>query len=103
MRSHFDFGIENYVQQLLKIVGADIKKFVKFGNRDGENFVDLLDSDLSDTAVISEIRQVKGDVTIKLADKTFAMKELAKIFGFYENKTDSDIPIVISGDEKLEN
>lgn len=101
-RKYFDVGFEDYVNYLLKIVGARISDFVEFGNVKGKNFVRLKNSESIEDTGLVEVRQVKGDVTIKLADKTFAMKELAKIFGFYEDKTDSNIPIVISGDENLE-
>lgn len=108
MRSRFQFEFDDYVRELLKIVGADIGDFVKFGRRDEEvvinkegdtitktvNFVDVADSDSVDTSVISEIRQVKGDVTIKLQDKMAALKELARIFGFGENVNDSELPTI---------
>lgn len=107
-RRHYNFEFDDYVRELLKIVGADIGDFVKFGRREEEivinkkgdtilkeiNFVDLVDSDSVDTSVISEIKKVKGDVTIKLHDKISALKELARIFGFGENINDSELPTV---------
>ena len=105
MRSHYNFELADYIKKLLKIVGADIGDFVKFGRREevvvglrgvaidkrtGEpakrmvNYIDLAESANVDTSTIAEIRQVKGDVSVKLEDKTFALKELAKIFGFDE-------------------
>ena len=105
MRSYYKFGLGEYIQKLLKIVGADIGDYVKFGRREepvigmrgvvidkrtGEpatrqvNYVDLVESENADTSVISEIRQIKGDISIKLEDKTFALKELSRIFGFDE-------------------
>ena len=105
MRSHYNFELADYISKLLKIIGADIGDFVKFGRREeivvgmrgvvydkqtGEpatrqvNYIDLVESESADTSTISEIRQVKGDVSIKLEDKTFALKELAKIFDFDE-------------------
>ena len=116
MRQEFNFEFNDYVQQLLKIVGADIGDYMKFGRRDEEivinkkgdtitktvNFVDLVESDSVDTSVIEEVKQVKGDVTIKLADKMSALKELAKIFGFDEGERKSNLPVVIGGENDLE-
>ena len=105
MRSHYNFELSDYIKKLLKIVGADIGDYVKFGRREepvigkrgvvtdketGEpakrmvNYIDLTESEKVDTSVVSEIRQVKGDVSIKLEDKTFALKELSRILGFDE-------------------
>ena len=105
MRSHYNFELADYIRKLLKIVGADIGDYVKFGRREevvvgmrgvvidkltGEparrmvNYIDLAESENVDTSVVSEIRQVKGDVSIKLEDKTFALKELSRILGFDE-------------------
>ena len=93
MRSHYNFELADYIKKLLKIVGADIGDFVKFGRREevvvglrgvAVNYIDLAESANVDTSTIAEIRQVKGDVSVKLEDKTFALKELAKIFGFDE-------------------
>ena len=116
-RRHYQFEFDDYVRELLKIVGADIGDFVKFGRRKEEivinkkgdtvlkeiNFVDLVESDSVDTSVISEIKQVKGDVTIKLHDKISALKELARIFGFGENINDSELPTVFIDNLRAEN
>lgn len=104
-RKHFHIGLEDYVKFLLSVVGAKISDFVKFGQRDepvvgvkgivmdkqtgkplmqSVNFIELLDSDSVDTSAISEMKQVKGDVTIKLEDRKWAWKELVKIFGLDE-------------------
>ena len=114
-RGYYKFEMDDYIQQLLKIVGADIGDFVKFGRRDEEvvinkngdtviqkrNFVDLVDSETVDTSLISEIRQIKGDVTIKLHDKISALKELARILGFGENFNEENVPIIITGELEL--
>lgn len=116
MREHFDFRLEDYISQLLKIVGADIRNFVKFGRRDEEvvinkngdkmiqtiNFIDLKDIESADTSAISELKIFKGDVTIKLHDKISAMKELARILGFGDNINEENVPVVISGENELE-
>ena len=102
-RKYFDVGFEDYVNYLLKIVGARISDFVEFGNVKGKNFVKLKNSDSVEDSALIEVRQVKGDVSIRLEDKKWAWEKLAKIFGFDEYNKNSDVPIVISGDEKLEN
>lgn len=101
-RKYFDVGFEDYINYLLKVVGAKISDFVEFGNVKGKNFVRLKNSESVECSGLAEIKNVKGDISIKLEDKKWAWEKLAKIFGFEENKN-SDVPIVISGDEKLEN
>ena len=72
----------------LKIIGADIGDYVKWGQReeqvigqfgpvkvDGKplkkliNYVDLIDSDLVDTSVINEVKMGKDGPSIKMMDK----------------------------------
>ena len=100
-RKYFEIGFEDYVKYLLKVVGAKISDFAEFGNRNGENFITLLNSNLVDDSALIEVRQVKGDISIKLEDKKWAWKELAKIFGFDEADK-PNAPIVIAGEEDLE-
>ena len=116
MRQEYQFDLADYICQLLKIVGADIGDYVKFGRREEEfvinkkgetitktvNFIDLVESDSVDTSVIEEIKQIKGDVTIRLADKNFALKELARIFGFGADEIKTDMAVVIGGENELE-
>ena len=81
------------VRYCLKVVGADIGDYVKFGRQevplviDGHsvydkntgkqvmetiNYVELNDSSANDTGVIDEVRQGKAGISIKLADKKWA-------------------------------
>ena len=101
-RKYFEVGIEDYVKCLLKVVGAKISDFAEFGNVKGKNFVKIKNSDSVDDSALIEVRQVKGDISIKLEDKKWAWKELAKIFGFDESEK-QNAPIVIAGEEDLEN
>lgn len=104
-RKYFEVGFEDYVNYLLKVTGARISDFVNFGNRDGENFVELKDADFVDDSAILELKTIKGDISIKLEDKKWAWEKLAKIFGFEGNVNDSDLPVVfidnLANQEKL--
>lgn len=101
LRQSYKIEFEDYVNYLLKIVGARISDFVNFGNRNGKNFIELKNADSVDDSALIEVRKVKDDVTIKLEDKKWAWEKLAKIFGFEENDK-SNIPVVISGENDLE-
>ena len=117
IRQNYKFELADYVQQLMKIVGADIGDYVKFGRREEEfvinkkgdtitktvNFVDLSESEKVDTSIIEEIKQIKGDVTIRLADKTFALKELARLYGFGSEVNETELPSVFIDNLSEEN
>jgi len=117
LRQNYQFELADYVRQLLKIVGADIGDYVKFGRREEEfvinkkgdkitktvNFVDLSESDAVDTSIIEEIKQIKGDVTIRLIDKTFALKELARLFGFGSELNETELPSIFVDNVSVEN
>ena len=47
-RKYFDVGMEDYINYLLKVVGAKISDFADYGNRKGKNFVKLLNADSID-------------------------------------------------------
>lgn len=100
-RKYFEIEIADYINYLLKIVGARLTDYVEFGNVKGKNFVRLKNSDSVDDSALAEIKNIKGDISIKLEDKKWAWEKLAKIFGFDEdNKTNA--PIVIAGENELE-
>ena len=100
-RKYFELGLEDYINYLLKVVGAKISDFVDFGNVKGKNFVRLKNSDSVECSGLAEIKNIKGDISIKLEDKKWAWEKLAKIFGFDEQNK-SDVPIVIAGENDLE-
>ena len=93
-RKYFEVGFEDYVNYLLKVAGAKISDFVNFGNRKGKNFVELRDADFVDDSALSELKTIKGDISIKLEDKKWAWGKLAKIFGFEGNLNDSELPTI---------
>ena len=93
IRSELDIKVLDMLQYCLKVVGADIGDYVKFGAVDrlvfddkgpvkdtktGEylkepvNCVTLGESEFLDTSVITEVKQGKDGVSIKLADKKWA-------------------------------
>lgn len=76
------------LEQLMKIAFADITDFIYFGVKEVEledrnievNYVDFMDSHLVDGQVISEIKQGKEGVGIKLQDKLKAIDMLLKYY-----------------------
>lgn len=101
MRAEIDFDVLDLLRYCLKVVGADIGDYLSFGQRevgimgpfgpiiDKEtkepltkmtNYVDLIDNSRVDTSLISEIKQGKAGVSIKLADKKWAWEQLIKYF-----------------------
>lgn len=83
MRQHLDVGVSDLVQYCLKIVYADIGDYVSFaGFR-----VTLRDSNSVDTSVISEVKQGKDGISIKMEDKKWAWEMLAKYLSFDDMET----------------
>ena len=78
MRQHLDIEREDLIQYCLKVVGADIGDYVSFkGSK-----VTLTDSTMVDTSIISEVKQGKVGVSIRLADKKWAWDKLEKYLGW---------------------
>jgi len=111
LRADIDIDVSDMVRYCLKVVGADIGDYVKFGRQevplviDGHsvydkntgkqvmetiNYVELNDSSANDTGVIDEVRQGKAGISIKLADKKWAWDKLAKLLGFYPEDKHKD-------------
>jgi phage terminase small subunit len=111
MRQDFSVDMSDMVRYCLKVVGADIGDYVKFGRQevplviDGHpvydkntgkqvmetiNYVELNDSCVNDTSVIDEVRQGKAGISIKMADKKWAWDKLAKLLGFYPEDKHKD-------------
>lgn len=111
LRADLDIDVSDMVRYCLKVVGADIGDYVKFGRQevplviDGHpvydkdtgkqvmeaiNYVELNDSCTNDTGVIDEVRQGKAGISIKLADKKWAWDKLAKLLGFYPEDKHKD-------------
>ncbi|KXY75862.1 terminase small subunit [Bacillus sp. FSL W7-1294] len=94
------------LKEYIKIAFADITNYVTFGQREVElepqekisvdedgnevsefitetrmmNFVDLAESDMVDGSIITEVKQGRDGVSIKLADKMKALDKLAQYF-----------------------
>ena len=81
------------LKEYIKIAFADITNYVTFGQREVEfqddegnqftrmmNFVDLQEADLVDGSIITEVKQGKDGVSVKLADKMKALDKLSQYF-----------------------
>ncbi|MGG1339895.1 terminase small subunit [Bacillus toyonensis] len=81
------------LKEYIKIAFADITNYVNFGQREVEfedddgnqftrmmNYVDLHEADMVDGSLITEVKQGKDGVSIKLADKMKALDKLAQYF-----------------------
>lgn len=104
IREGIKVDINDLLKYCLKIIGADIGDYVKWGQReeivmgnfgpvkvDGKvlkrpmNYVDLIDSELVDTTVINEVKMNKDGASIKLADKKWAWEIIMKYFDLVPN------------------
>lgn len=102
MRSEYRIDIHDYINYLLKVVGADIGQYVKFGRKkikrkDEEfevNTVQLEESENIDTSIITEVKEGRDGVTFKLEDKKWAWEQLAKYLGFEEKVESSEATII---------
>lgn len=83
MQYHLDVGVSDLVQYCLKVVGADLGDYVTFN---GFN-VKLADSKTVDTSVVSEVKQGKDGISIKMEDKKWAWEMLAKYLSFDDMET----------------
>ncbi|MGG3165000.1 terminase small subunit, partial [Bacillus paranthracis] len=94
------------LKEYIKIAFADITNYVTFGQREVEleplektsvdedgnevtefitetrmmNFVDLTESDMVDGSIITEVKQGRDGISIKLADKMKALDKLSQYF-----------------------
>ncbi|MCM3144359.1 terminase small subunit [Brevibacillus sp. MER 51] len=97
-------GIQRIIAEYMKIAFADISEYVEFGQQDvpmftedgmaindpetGEqmtykrNFVTFRNSEEVDGTLISEVKQGKDGVSVKLHDKMKALEKLEKYLGF---------------------
>lgn len=108
MQIGYDIDPSRYVETLLKISNADIGDYIKCAEEEvpvyndeglpminpdtGEQIVKkinkmhLIDSDTVDTSIITSIKQGKDGITIQLADKLKAMRELREFMGWQIDK-----------------
>lgn len=101
--SDLKLGVRDVLQKYIDIAFADITDFVEFGSKkasakdddgialtddDGKeityniNRVDFRNSDEVDGTIITEVKQGKDGVSVKLADKMKALEMLTKYFDF---------------------
>ncbi|MCM0759960.1 terminase small subunit [Sporomusa sphaeroides DSM 2875] len=106
-RQDIHLDIQDFLQFCMRIVGADIGDYLKFGAVDrfvydddgpikdpdtGEylkepvNCISLGESEQLDTSVIQEVKQGKDGISIKLADKKWAWEQLIKYFDWLPDK-----------------
>lgn len=78
LRNEIDIGLPDLLRYCLKIVSSDIGDYVSFKGF----LVTLNDSNTVDTSIISEVKQGKDGISIKLEDKKWAWETLAKYLGF---------------------
>ncbi|MGA5663723.1 terminase small subunit [Bacillus bombysepticus] len=97
------------LKEYIKIAFADITNYVTFGQREVEleplektsvdeegkevtefitetrmmNFIDLTDSDMVDGSIITEVKQGRDGISIKLADKMKALDKLSLYFDLF--------------------
>lgn len=99
--------VRDILQKYIDIAFADITDYVVFGNREtpmrdqhtgeilmdesGEpimdyiSHVDLIDSDEVDGTILTEVKQGKDGISVKLADKMRALEMLSKYFDLLSN------------------
>ena len=81
------------LKEYIKIAFADITNYLNFGQReitiqddDGNevtrlvNFVDLYEADMVDGSIITEVKQGRDGISVKLADKMKALDKLSQYF-----------------------
>ncbi|MEK3673553.1 terminase small subunit [Paenibacillus sp. FSL R10-2771] len=100
--------IKRIIAEWMKIAFADTGDYVNFGSRDfplhnkkgdpiigkdGEpmtgtqNFVNLVNSDVIDTSIISEVKEGKDGFSVKLYNKIEALKQLEKYTDYMDEET----------------
>ena len=105
-RQDIHLDIRDFLQFCMKVVGADIGDYIRFGmiertvfgengpmiDENGEvikepvNTVVLGESEKLDTSILQEVKQGKDGIAIKIADKKWAWEQLIKYFDWLPNK-----------------
>lgn len=112
LRAEIDIDVIDLLNYCMRIIGADISDYIVFGQKEVPvfgmygpivdkktkepvmqtiNYVDLSESSKVDTSVISEVKQGKDGISIKLADKKWAWEQLIKYFDWVPDKWKRDI------------
>jgi phage terminase small subunit len=90
LTSNLKLEINDILENLTKIAFSDMGNYVEWGNNpnDGnstvedKNYAILKDSNLVDTALVTEIQSTKAGLKIKLADKLKALGMLLEYFNY---------------------
>lgn len=106
-RQEIHVDIQDFLAFCMKIVGADVGDYLKFGQKEVPiigmygplidkktkkplmetiNYIDFAESDQLDTSIIQEVKQGKDGISIKLADKKWAWEQLIKYFDWLPDK-----------------
>lgn len=112
LRAEIDIDVIDLLNYCMRIIGADISDYIVFGQKEVPvfgmygpivdkktkkpvmqtiNYVDLSESSKVDTSVISEVKQGKDGISIKLVDKKWAWEQLIKYFDWLPDKWKRDI------------
>ena len=104
MTSEVYISAKDVLDKYIKIAFADITDYLTFGRKEvtqlnelGEsetfevNFVEFKDSDKIDGTIVSEVKQGKDGVSIKLEDKMKALEKLDKYFDLFPDHFKRDI------------
>ena len=99
-------NIRDVLQKYIDIAFADINDFMTYGQKEIEyiddlgrkqktmvNYVDFNNSDQVDGTIISEVKQGKDGVAIKLADKMKALDKLDKYFEMLPESTKEKVQL----------
>lgn len=82
--------VRDVLQKYIDIAFADITDYVEFGKKKKEkkivNYVDFKQSNKIDGTIVTEVKQGKDGVSIKLADKMKALEMLSKYFDLLDDK-----------------
>lgn len=114
IRDNIKIDIQDLIQLNIDIAFADMKDYVTFGRKEIEihkdeennpvmvkvNYVDFKNSNEADGTLISEVRQGKDGVSIKLQDKMKAIDFLRKHIEFLDEDTKRKLDVE---NKKLQN
>lgn len=123
MSADIDIKVSDMIRYCCKIVASDIGNYVTFGRRKVPvmgpfgpvidkktkkpmmhevNYIDINDSEKVDTSLLQEIKEGRDGISVKLADKRWAWKQLAKYLG-WDNACNSSDGVQIIDDIKGKN
>lgn len=121
MATELGADIQRVISELLKIAFADVTDLLTFGQKEVEvtgmfgpikdedgnvltkivNYVDLNESENIDGTVISQVKQSKDGVSVKLYDKLSAIKELGRYLDFMTEADKEKLNLVRANIDKV--